>query len=403
MVATSTTYERTFKILYENVEDFKKLLERLNRKAVKLGVPPVSYAFLDTEVEHCDDGRVNIWRIYGISGKAPSLSDWEFVAAIEHGDLENLIYALSNKEGAVPEFYRSVAKVCDHCGYRRKRIHTYIVHNLVTDEWKQVGSGCLKDFLGLHTDPMAIGRWFDGLLDLEEKVRKYAKMPGALMAGGYHTRYGLEHYLRHTLTVLAGDNFNYVASKNTYNKMDTTGLRGWFCCPNPTPDVVSNKHWSDLETYFTYLKTAAPDTLSDYERNLLAVVVNGYVERNQACLAASALLASKRYAERLNRPVSPPRPVSEHIGDVGKRSTFNLKFTGVTHFDGYYGETACCRFLDGRGNNFVWFASNSPDFDDTEDRGKWYEVTGTVKKHGEYRGTKQTVLTRCKFSLNSSS
>ena len=44
----------------------------------------------------------------------------------------------------------------------------------------------------------------------------------------------------------------------------------------------------------------------------------------------------------------------------------------------------------------VWFASSTPD--NVLDDGIEYIVKGTIKKHEEYKGLKQTVLTRCKLT-----
>jgi len=47
--------------------------------------------------------------------------------------------------------------------------------------------------------------------------------------------------------------------------------------------------------------------------------------------------------------------------------------------------------IDLSGNHLTWFASGS----DME-VGNTYKLLGTIKKHDEYNGVKQTILTRCK-------
>ena len=40
------------------------------------------------------------------------------------------------------------AAICEHCGLRRRRTRTYVVVHTDSGEVRQVGSGCLRDFLG---------------------------------------------------------------------------------------------------------------------------------------------------------------------------------------------------------------------------------------------------------------
>jgi hypothetical protein len=44
------------------------------------------------------------------------------------------------------------AAICEHCRLRRRRTRTYVVVHAESGEVRQVGSGCLRDFLGGH-DP----------------------------------------------------------------------------------------------------------------------------------------------------------------------------------------------------------------------------------------------------------
>lgn len=84
---------------------------------------------------------------------------------------------------------------------------------------------------------------------------------------------------------------------------------------------------------------------------------------------------------------------SDFVGTVGERITFDAKVVGVYSFDTAYGTTMIVRMTDSDDNIFVWFATSYPDLE----RGDHVTLTGTIKDHDEYRGAKQTVLTRCKF------
>lgn len=85
---------------------------------------------------------------------------------------------------------------------------------------------------------------------------------------------------------------------------------------------------------------------------------------------------------------------SVYVSDVGTRIEFEAKVVGVYETEGFYGHTDIVKFRDSKGNLFTWFASGYT-YLEREDR---ISIKGTVKKHDEYRGVKQTVLTRCKFT-----
>ena len=51
-------------------------------------------------------------------------------------------------------------------------------------------------------------------------------------------------------------------------------------------------------------------------------------------------------------------------------------------------------FKDENGNDFSWFTTGDWS---TEDEGKKFAVKGTIKEHKEYKGIKQTIITRCKI------
>lgn len=86
-------------------------------------------------------------------------------------------------------------------------------------------------------------------------------------------------------------------------------------------------------------------------------------------------------------------PETHWFGDVGKRYTVEAtSFMMLGQWEGTYGTRYMYKFTDVEGNIFVWKTGN---LIDTE---KPVTVTGTVKAHSEYKGEKQTELTRCKIA-----
>lgn len=83
--------------------------------------------------------------------------------------------------------------------------------------------------------------------------------------------------------------------------------------------------------------------------------------------------------------------VSEYIGEIGSREEFTLTVKKAIAIYGAYGTSTMHIMEDEDGNVFVWTTAAK----DLE-RDVTYVLKGTIKDHKEYRGVKQTVLTRCK-------
>jgi hypothetical protein len=85
---------------------------------------------------------------------------------------------------------------------------------------------------------------------------------------------------------------------------------------------------------------------------------------------------------------------SKHVGRPKQRLTFSATVERKSWFEGNYGVTHIYKFRTTDGNALTWFASRDQDLA----VGDAVTLTGTVKKHDDYRGEAQTVLTRCKHA-----
>lgn len=92
-----------------------------------------------------------------------------------------------------------------------------------------------------------------------------------------------------------------------------------------------------------------------------------------------------------------PKSTSEYVGEVGDKIEMKLIFKSEHSFEthySYYGElNFIYKFADEAGNTIVWKTSKCYDLKE----GETYIVKGKIKDHNEYKGDKQTVLTRCKI------
>ena len=84
---------------------------------------------------------------------------------------------------------------------------------------------------------------------------------------------------------------------------------------------------------------------------------------------------------------------SQFVGEVGKKIEFDAVLKDYRSFYSSFGETGIFEFEDFDGNCIVWMTSAGRDID--YDHIYWIE--GFVKSHSEYKGKKQTRVSRCKI------
>ena len=79
------------------------------------------------------------------------------------------------------------------------------------------------------------------------------------------------------------------------------------------------------------------------------------------------------------------------VGEIGDRIEETLTVTKAITLNGYYGTSTMHIMEDAEGNVFVWTTAAKfiPE-------GKTVVLRGTIKDHKTYKGTNQTILTRCK-------
>ena len=132
---------------------------------------------------------------------------------------------------------------------------------------------------------------------------------------------------------------------------------------------------------------------ADFRQRLADVVRSGKVNRRSTGFLASLITCQARdLAKRIERTEAATSS-SEHVGRLDER------IRGVTlfvvkrwTFSGRFGEKNVHTFEDENGNVLTWWASNGTELD----VGRRYVVDFTIKNHGEFRGVRETTLTRVK-------
>ena len=86
---------------------------------------------------------------------------------------------------------------------------------------------------------------------------------------------------------------------------------------------------------------------------------------------------------------------SEYVGEVKDKIDIQVVLKFYTSFDSQFGVQTLYSFQDENNNIYVWKTANWLDIE----KGTKVNLKGTIKDHKEYKGEKQTILTRCKVEV----
>lgn len=397
------TEPTVYDIPAENYTTLSDKLAKLSKRAVKLGFAPIVLTVVREEMREVADEITGVARLekhihVTVTGDAPKLNGWTFVATIHHaGEAGNIILAVAGQE--VPAAYRDATpEWCDHCKTSRRRNDTYVVRH---DDGRtaQVGSTCLKDFLG-HADPQALASMAELLAGLDGVVLSFGEGNGSGEA-----YFDLAGFLALTASVIEQDGW---LSKTKAYEQGLTGAATanivWGLALDPRDQVKRSRYGGIEKDYrptdahvklaidaaeWARVWTADPGD-NDYKANLRVVCNMDYVERRTAGLAASIVSVYQREMQKEVEKALKGESPSEHVGSVGEKlSGLVLTLTGCNFHEGFYGTSAIHNFVDASGNVFSWFCTTG---EQKFDIGQTVTVNATVKGHKVYRDTKQTDL-----------
>lgn len=126
---------------------------------------------------------------------------------------------------------------------------------------------------------------------------------------------------------------------------------------------------------------------NDYLNNLAAIGYDGQVSKRTIGYAASAIQVwQKEFTASLVK-------TGEFLGVEGQKLTVKVKFISTIKYFSQYGEGYIHKFEDDNGNLITWSTGNDLNFLNMKEN-DLFVVSGKIKKHSEYKGTRQTEITR---------
>lgn len=439
----------SYTIREHKVAGLKTKLDRLAKRAAKLGVAPCTYEVSERILKlecvnrraHedgvflCDDlhKAERAYRTVVVHGDAPKLAGWEFCGTIEHTSAGNILRLVPDAE--VPTEYRDSDRRCDHCETRRQRRDTYIVKHTEAGEYKQIGRQCIADFLG-HQSPehfLALASYQTGIGGAfdEDDDRDWEDMPRTMREAvtedldyllvltvrytetyGWRSRTAARESGRHATADQVYE-YSQPCNPKTREEIDPQGV----LTGTPTDEQVATakavRAWAE-----------SCDTRGqDYLHNIQVLARVGQVTWKQAGLACSIVNAHQRAqqsdAEYVEKKACWTKEreervavdaASAHVGEVKERRDFAVTVVGYNEFESDFGLRRMYRMRDDDGNVIMLWTTNPPYLElpptqTSNGQNVWqhmeldgsYVLKATVKEHGEYRGVKQTTIQRAKL------
>ena len=447
--ADGTKHDVTL-VPWANRHHLEKKFAKLVRKAGRLGFDAPVLTHVGDVVhtrEFIDQDRLlrtvaSHYGAYTLVAAPVHFSGWSFVATINHTQVDDGQYInLINK---APDFadadlgveLRNARPVCQHCNTARRRNDTFVIRH---DDSRQiqVGRNCLQDYLG-DADGVSIlsyatfvaelrGFCEDDLFGFGGGKQVEAYSVGAVLAWaaasvdyrGFVSRgsvrengYGLataDHVINTLATLFRPGG---ATAKDRKDLAEDWGQKEWAV-------PVTESHRELAESIIEWTRTIADDTDSDYLWNLKVACGLHTISSKQIGIVASAVTAYDRHINGQRRKAEQEKAAatSEYIGKKGdkigrKLSTadkrkgatafpaLTVKVTSTRSFETDWGTTTVVNLVDTDGNVLAWFASNGA-FDTNGQQvaeGNTYTLAATIKGHKEYKGIKQTSLSRCNLT-----
>ena len=394
---------KTYKVPEAKIEELRKRIARIQKKCNNYN-QDFHFAEVGETIEEIKRGSrtYNVKFILVEASGTAVINNWEFVATIDHTPNGNII----NKgflDIEVPTKYRESTPICEHCGSSRYRKETYIVHNIETNEFKQVGRSCLKDYTH-GMDAAHIATLMESLAFLEESesfdgcsfqyVPKY---------------YEPKKYLQYVIETVK--NFGYVKSSDPESTRARTDdffylLEDNWAFSTEYRETLEDKireinykpyteeNLNFAEQMIAWVNSVEDNT--DYLHNLRTIFSSEYVSSKYFGYIAGLVPTYNKAVVKLEEQKKEEDTTIKSVyqGSIGDKLSLNIADVQlITSWDTQWGTTYIYKFIDTEGNIFTWKTSNWIRLDRPVKT-----LKGTVKDHTEYRGVQQTELTRCKIA-----
>lgn len=363
-------------------------LAKLNKKALKFGSGEIKLI----RVGRKTDENGNQVCLVAVEGEEVRIPGYKFIGRLDHNvdpsGASNIVYTMPGEE--LTHDQRTAGANCEHCGWSRNRKDTYFFR-ADSGDMIQVGRTCLKDFMG-H-DPMKLVRRAQFITKIIDAVTEAGEGGKAYMTDRRWV--DLETFLAYTVSCIEAN--GWTSGKEAWgdeSKMSTRdqAANTMFHWPAPLPeDKPTEEHRATALKVMEYVATLDP-AKSDFNFNMTQMVKMEVIDWKATGVAAAMTFVYTRHLEqeaaKKLAPAQKDHSTSVHVGDIKERLQLDITILSSRSHEGNFGVYNITNMVDAAGNVYVSFGKYSAAPGDKA------TVRGTVKRHDEFRGVKQTILNR---------
>jgi hypothetical protein len=405
-----TLASRTLSLPAFRLDDLTAALEKLGKKAVKLGCAKPTYKVVkEYKVNVSEDNKFPQWVGYcdlEITYEVLAVAGgWRFLASIETVDQVDGVNRNRvngpGLDGEVAKGYITVAQKCDHCGHNRRRNQTYIVQN-EAGETKQIGSTCLKEYMGVDPVSAVAGLAFDAAI---KEIGEDEERWGGARNGPRVWELG--EVAAAALSLISHNGF-VSAAQAEFDGMVKTGadmltlllksnpkLSEWYAKMEPTAAnreaaevIVERLNARILNDYRN-----DPTKLDGFSFKLGLILNRGFADHKDFQLFAASV---NREAGDMARAAAPKSQVKNEWlpgAAVGGKVEVKATISMVKGLQTAWGCSTLVKFVTADGYPMTTFYSGDAQ---SFNAGAAVTVKGTVKRLEDGKFGKQTLLTRVK-------
>jgi hypothetical protein len=383
------------------LEEFRAAVAKFQARTAQKGL---SVTLVEGKRRFVQDGRAPLfWGVKTPNGvrfqvaefelgvELPGNSEWKVLGAFDSTSGVLIVH------GNIPVELRPLAEACQHCNSNRRRTLTFALQSTSSEKIVVVGSTCLKDFIGKLGDTILAN--YDAFCSLSRTLGGFDGEE--YLAGGF-SQAQIGSSIEQLLAIACDqiETYGYVKSQelNSTAEQCRKALQAPY---NPADgfnaaaaDYVQqcwNRHSETVARIVEWAKNLNPQT--NFEFNLKALASDGFVSFKNFGYAVYMPVA---YSRAVKASQTDGNVKNEHVAPEGSKVAL---WATVEALRGSSMGSLGVTLKDDEGRTLIWWATDPTKVEvigaGKPKAGDRVYVLATVKKCDTYRGTMQTVISRC--------
>lgn len=391
LISNSNIMKNSVTLNKSSFSKFEDFIKKMNKKAATHNLPPITYKVVNEyKKKYLKTDPTEFDKFYDavdveISGSQPEVKGYKLVATVERMGNENIIRSINDEHDLSK--YRNKPLFCEHCGTARVKKNSIILQT-PTGELMEVGKSCVSDFLG----STSLDEYIKNMTSLNSYMAGQEDEEMERGSSGVDSQMSVEDILAVALNIIRKQGYVSAQKSEETGKTSTRtlvsiGLHGK-ADQRIDPD---SGDYEEAKKMIEWAKNQKDG--SDYMQNLGTIARHGFGNYRHYGYIASIPVAYAKAMGAINNG-SNGSSGSNYVGQIGSKIETKVKILSNTAHETDYGISHLVRMVDDDGNQINTFCSGN--FANAVP-GEEVVIKGTVKNHSEYKGVKQTQLTRCAF------